>query len=748
LELTSSGDSQSCETTAEGECTFETSEFGSGKVRVSAPDFAEAMKSVQWRGSEGSVVEVRLAPATFSQEIAVSAQRVITSEDTLSVTPGSVSVIDQATLTQARVFTVDEALRKVPGVYTRSEEGFGLRPNIGIRGLDPTRSTKVLILEDGMPITYAPYGDNASYYHPPVERFDSIEVVKGSGQIAYGPMTVGGVLNYVTPVPSDRPSGFVTITGGNRDYLNAHLRYGGTFKNTGLLFDGMRKQGEAARDNTRTGIDDYNFKVFRPLTGSQTLTLKANYYGEDSNLTYSGLREDEYRANPRGNPFLNDFVDFKRVGLALTHAWILSPNFALRTNAYGQVFDRAWWRQSSNSGQRPNRLGDAGCTGMQDLYTTCGNEGRVRYYEMWGFEPRARWNGKALGVTHELDFGFRAHYERQFRRQYNGTTPTARTGVTVEDNLRNTDAYSGFVQNRIVLGRLSVTPGLRIENVRYARVNQLLGVRGRTDLVQWIPGIGVAFAPKQGITVFAGVHRGFAPPRAEDVINNTTGGTVDLDPELSWSYEAGVRARAWSHLSFEATFFRMDFENQVVRASVAGGVGTQLTNGGQTLHQGGEFSARWEKRNLFNSRHGIQLRSSYTWIPLARYEGVRFSNIGGFATTLITGNRIPYAPRYLLTNNLIYTHASGVNLLIEGVHTGRQFGDDLNTINPTPDGQRGVIPGNTFFNTTLNVPVEQWRSTFFVTTKNLLDRTLIVDRARGILPGAPRLVQFGLRFNF
>ena len=110
-------------------------------------------------------------------------------------------------LEESRVFTINEALRKVPGVFARDEEGFGLRPNLGIRGLNPTRSSKVLLLEDGIPITYAPYGDNATYYHPPVERFDHIEVLKGSGQILFGPHTVGGVINYITPAVPDAVDG-------------------------------------------------------------------------------------------------------------------------------------------------------------------------------------------------------------------------------------------------------------------------------------------------------------------------------------------------------------------------------------------------------------------------------------------------------------------------------------------------------------------------------------------------------------
>ena len=134
------------------------------------------------------------APGELEPVITVIGDRI-----RLDTIPGSATLLDAEVLTESRVFTINEAMRKVPGIVARDEEGFGLRPNLGVRGLNPTRSSKMLLLEDGIPIAYAPYGDNASYYHPPVNRFERIEVLKGSGQIAFGPHTVGAVVNYITP---------------------------------------------------------------------------------------------------------------------------------------------------------------------------------------------------------------------------------------------------------------------------------------------------------------------------------------------------------------------------------------------------------------------------------------------------------------------------------------------------------------------------------------------------------------------
>ncbi|HET9530725.1 MAG TPA: TonB-dependent receptor, partial [Blastocatellia bacterium] len=715
-----------------GKFRFEGLVEGRYNISVSGEGFAVLTRQVAVSAGQKSDLEITLQPGAVAEEMVVSINRIAGNPETVEGIPGSVDVIDQKTLESSRVFTFSEALRKVSGIQVRDEEGFGLRPNIGIRGLNPTRSTKVLLLEDGIPLTYAPYGDNASYYHPPVDRFDSIEVLKGSGQILYGPVTVGGVINYITPNPPPTPSGYLSLTGGNRDYFNGHINYGGTWGGTGLLFDYTRKQGEGARDNIRSGINDFNFKSLTGIGSRQALTLRANYYSEDSNITYSGLREDEYLADPRQNPFRNDFFYGDRWGASATHALIFNSDLALTTNLYGTFFRRHWWRQSSNSGQRPNDALDPACGGMANLNTTCGNEGRLREYYTIGVEPRLRASHRLFGLNNEADFGFRFHYEHQDRRQENGNRPNSRSGVIVEDNERRNSAYSAFIQNRFMAGDWAITPGVRIEHIEYERTNRLAndgaGITGHTDLTQLVPGVGVSYTPRRSVTLFAGVHRGFAPPRTEDIINNTTGGSIELDPELSWNYEAGIRSLFHPGVRAEATLFRMDYENQIIPASLAGGIGTTLTNGGETLHQGAEITARIDTGTILRSSHNFYIHTNYTYLPIAEFRGRRFSNIPGFTTTLITGNRLPYAPKHMSNFTVGYSNTSGIDMLVEAVYVSDQFGDDLNTVTPSPDGQRGLIPAYTIWNATANYDVEAMRTTFFVTVKNFLDRTFIVDR--------------------
>lgn len=761
-------------TDAAGNFRFSGLAVGSYRIAASADTFGTTIREVRVGLDSANDLDIVLSAAQVAAEVSVTSGYLAGSTESLGEIPGSIERIGGRELENARVFNFSEALRKLSGVNVRDEEGFGLRPNIGIRGTNPTRSTKVLLLEDGVPLSYAPYGDNASYYHPPIERYDSIEVLKGSGQIAYGPQTIAGVINYITPNPPQKPSFNFKMEGGNRSFFNGGAGYGGTFGKLGTILNFNHKRGEGSRENTSFKLYDLASKLTYEIDPRNSLTAKFTFYREDSNLTYTGATEAEFATDPRGNIFKNDFFYGRRYGFSLQHAAVLTSRINLTTNFYSNYFSRDWWRQTSNSGERPFRLfrpadpnnpiSDADCLSLADLNTTCGNRGNLRDYLTVGVEPRLNISFDLGGVRNETNIGFRIHREDQDRLGKYGDLPTSRGGILIEQNERKALAYSGFVQHRFIWKDLAFTPGIRIENLNYERSNLLFnggsGVTGDTSLTEVIPGFGVAYSGLKKVTIFAGVHRGFAPPRVEDVVTDV-GGVRDLDSELSWNYEVGARTRPHRGVDLAATFFRNDYENQIVAASIASGV--QFTNGGKTLQQGFEFTGSVDSGSIFQSPHNFYFRTAYTYLPIAEFRGDRLSTVTSTSTLniycppgrrysptacVITGNRLPYTPKTLLTSSIGYSHPIGFDGFVESVFVGRQFGDDLNTVNPTANGQLGAIPAQTYWNATANYKVEKWHSTFFVTAKNIFDRTFIVDRSRGILPSQPRILQAGVKVSF
>lgn len=654
---------------------------------------------------------------------------------------GSAARLDAMELRSSRALTINEALRKVPGVVVRDEEGFGLRPNIGVRGLNPTRSTKVLLLEDGIPAAYAPYGDNASYYHAPIDRYAEIEVLKGVGMLRFGPQTIGGIVNYLTPEPPQDFGGRASLAGGNLGYANAHVSVGGM----GFLFDAYRKQGDGARDNQRLRQADLNLKSVVEL-GAHALTFRATRLEEDSQVTYSGLTEAEYRNfGARYNPFRNDFFDITRQGGSVTHAWAPSEGVKLTTSAYGFVFKRDWWRQSSSTtdSQCGSAFTSARLAGQSVNVDACNSaQGRLRNYYTVGLEPRLLLTPAALGESGRLEFGVRAHRETQERRQVNATSPLGRVGTLAEDNRRVVQARAGFVEAVVDLGSVSLIPALRHERIEAERLNKLNGRGGELTESAWIPGLGAVWEIDANHRLYGGIHRGFAPPRVEDLIDNN-GVAVDVDAEKSRNVELGLRGR-FGMLSYDLTGFDVDFSNQVAVGSIAGGA-TPLAQG-ETRYRGMELALRHEGLDAGFARPYAS--AALTWLPVADQDSplIAVSN-GQIVGNSGAGKRLPYAPEFGATLRL-GAYVADFDLSVEAVYVGEQFTDFANTLLPTANGQAGRIGGTTLANLALNWQPADQRFGVFLAVKNAFDRQYIADRTRGILPGMGRQILAGVELDY
>lgn len=714
--------------------------------------------------------------------------------------PGSGRVVTQESLFKNHRLTINEALREVPGVNVRDEDGLGIRPNIGIRGLDPTRSRKIHIMEDGVPIMIMPYGDPSSYYFPPVFRFDRIEILKGSGQLLYGPQNIGGVMNLITRMPSLTPQGNFQVMGGNNNYLNTHFDYGGMWGKSGYLLDVTHYQSDTPRfTNIRAKVDDVTFKTVQELSDRTTILAKFNYYREDSKIGYQGLTEGQFKADPRTTPFTNDHFDFRRIGVHVAHQYMFNANLNVITNFFGHFIQRDWTRQetdldgdpttanpSFNTGNTisgmatqaiPTQLASGGLVGTGGRFTN------AREYWVYGVEPRFHATHKLLGIDSEADFGGRVMYEQSNRQQFRNLVsgigqscfggPGGAQTCLGEDNLRTTTAYALFFQNRFLLNeQVTITPGFRVEHINYDQQdrqrNNGTGQFTKSAITEVLPGLGATYSPVKNYTLFAGVHRGFAPPQVSDTATLVAGQNVvnDLDVELSWNYEVGARSTPIHWAGFETTLFQMDFQNNIISQSLAGGTGATLTNAGRTKHRGIEFASKLDLLDMVtgpNKNEDIIFGVNYTWIAQAEFRGIRNSNLNctpGANTSCpllpgeaqivgVTGNRLPFAPKHMLTVGIGYVNRPfGFDARLETQCISDMFSDDRNTVKPTPNGQRGVIAGWCVVNASANQHVKPISTTFFLTGKNVLDQLYVVDRSRGIYPGLPLLVQLGAKWTF
>jgi len=151
-------------------------------------------------------------------QIEILAQR----DRILSKVPGSVTVLDFKSIKKIAPVHGNELFRKIPGLNVVDEEGAGLRLNIGIRGLDPDRSRNVLVLEDGIPVALNPYGEPELYFTPPIDKMNTVEVLKGSGQILFGPQTTGGVVNLISANPPEKESSTLRLRAGTGGFVSTY----------------------------------------------------------------------------------------------------------------------------------------------------------------------------------------------------------------------------------------------------------------------------------------------------------------------------------------------------------------------------------------------------------------------------------------------------------------------------------------------------------------------------------------------
>lgn len=660
---------------------------------------------------------------------------------------GSATTLDQSVLVSARALTVNEALRKVPGVTVRDEEGFGLRPNIGIRGSNPTRSTKVLLLEDGLPAMYAPYGDNASYYHAPIQRYDRIEVLKGAGLLRFGPQTITGAINYITPVPPDDAEGHVELSAGTRGYRALHASVGGH----GLLVDLGHKEGDGARDNTALEQTDLFAKYQWQVNEQHALTVRANALREASEVGYSGLTDAEYRNfGAEYYPFENDLFDIRHGALSLSHAWTPREGLEWLTSAYYTEFLRDWWRQSSTTSdtQCGTAFRDARYRGERVDPSRCNSaQGRLRNYYTWGVDTRLAWDRSVFGTAGRSEVGLRWHEEDQIRYQINGSSPAARTGTLVENNLRTAEALAAFATTTFDLGAFQLTPSVRREDIAFTRLNRLPGgLGGDEDIAETTWGLGANWILSDAVVLFASAHEGFAPPRVEDLIGGN-GTSVGVDAEDSLNLELGLRTR-WQSIDLEATAFRTVFDNQIVVGSIAGG-STPLAQG-ETEYAGFEFAAGMNRGALQRRDGEFYANLAVTWLPTADQRTVlRRVDTGAAANGSVAGNRLPYAPELTTTFRVGYVRGAWDGSM-EVQQVGRQWADFANTRHPAVngDGQFGQLDGYATWNATLNYEPQGRAWTGYVAVKNLTNREYIVDRTRGLLFGNPRQVVVGARFGW
>ncbi|HWV56527.1 MAG TPA: TonB-dependent receptor [Longimicrobiales bacterium] len=698
--------------------------------------------------------------------------RLVGSGRSSSVLTGSAQAISVETITNRRLMygDVHALLREVPGLHSQEEDGYGLRPNIGMRGTGSDRSANVTLMEDGVLIAPAPYAAPAAYYFPVAARMEVIEVRKGSSQIRYGPQTIGGALNLVsTTIPSDF-SVTVDAAAGTNATRRATVRAGGSGDHFGWLLETYQiaTDGFKELDNGGTtgfNIQDYvgklrvNSRLGQPRY--QELELKVGYYDQRSDETYLGLTASDFEENPlrRYAASAQDVMNADHFQLQLRHFAQPTRWLDVTTTAYYNHFARNWYKLDSVMGRSlasvlsdPDANADAVAVlrGGESADNALRVRANNREYFSRGIQA-AVGARLSVGVPHEVEVGFRYHEDQEDRFQHDdgyamrsGRMVLTSSGTPGSQTNRVADAsaWSFYVEDRLQLGALTVVPGVRYENIDFVRRDYASGdaVRNEPTATRengvdvWIPGVGATYDAGGGFRIFGGVHRGFAPPGP--------GANADTEPESSTNYELGASFTGVA-TRVQAVGYFSDYTNVLGAETASSGTSGSgdLYNGGAVQAWGVEVTADRDLAARSVSGWSVPVHASYTFTR-ATFQ-TSFESAYEPWGTVEKGDELPYIPAHQL-------------FLRGGVEKGRWRGQLTATYTSaarTAAGQGEILEEEStdaFFvlgaNAEYALPIGGTSASIYAGVENLANSEYVVARRpAGLRPGLPRTLQIGVR---
>ncbi|MFC1394046.1 TonB-dependent receptor [Acinetobacter junii] len=647
-------------------------------------------------------------------------------EDSISKIPGAAVIVSQEQIQQFTPNSTEEILKRVSGVYVKPEEESAIVGNIGMRGIS-SADYKTLILEDGVPVAPGLFVGNGRYYNPRIQRMDSIEVLKGSSALRYGPMNIGGVVNYRTKQPKD--GALVDLSIGSWDTYKTTVELGGSSptkdSNVGAILSWAKSDGFMDKSYE---MKDAVIKAGTAIGDNQWVGVKFTHYENDANISYRGQFLGEYYAKKQNNPAPDDWFLTERNSFDINHRWDINPDTELQTLLYWSEMNRDYWRYGVN----PTDSQAAG----RWIYTDNVN-GFNRAFERIGAETRLIAKNTIFNLPGEAEIGLRLMNEKMDDVTINAKRATPRSGTIAKDTKDSAKSVALYAQNRFdISDQLSVTPGVRVERYEQQRDDKQKNETVKTSNTEVMPGLGVTYQFIPAVQLYASVYKAFSPALNGDSLSGMKDQKLDAETAVSW--ELGLRGQQ-DAVRYELTAFRMDFDNQIIPANSNSDF--QTTNGGKTYNQGLEGAVSLEFEN------GFDVFANLTWIANAEFKGDRYNKNGSLKSK--DGDRVPYTPEWVANLGVGYTYA-GLRSQLSANYTGSQFTDELNT-KPIVENTSGFFTGKIDAYTTVDLTTRYTLNDqveFYGAVKNLEDKRYIASLRQGIYVGPERSFEAGVRYRF
>ena len=709
------------------------------------------------------------------QEVVVSSQQILGSKFKARNRTGSAYYISPEEIRKLGYTDINRMLKAVPGVNMYEEDGFGLRPNISLRGTKAERSERISIMEDGVLAAPAPYSAPAAYYFPNVARMEAIEVLKGSSQVQYGPFTTGGAINLVsTPIPNNF-SGKANISYGSKNTFKSHAAIGSNWKHFGYMVEYLRYQSDGFKryeDYAAEGFKRNDIiakmvvKTDKVRGVNHALELKFGYAGENSDETYVGLSADDFKKTPflRYAGSQMDKLKTDHQQWVATYLLTFSNKLKVTTNAYYNYFHRNWYKLNDVR---------AGITSKEKISVAdvlIDPETNIRYFDILtgktdregeallvrannrtyrsrGIQTRAEYRFNVKEFFFDLEFGLRYHADEEDRFQWDDSYSMKNKKMvlfmegihgTNANRVTSANALTSYLLAKLRYNVWTITAGLRYEDIDLLKKDYTKEDLARSGKVRietpnharvLIPGIGVHYQLLPAASVFFGVHKGFAPPSAE----------LYQKPESSVNMELGTRVSI-GKFKAELIGFYNNYSNMLGSdLAASGGSGTlEQFNVGEARVKGAEFLVQYQPLpHTCSLRLPLQLSYTYTDTEMRNsFESHSWGNV-------VRGDEIPY----------IFKHALNMQLGIEYKWFYANIGARYNSDMRTSPGQgtiaeREKVPANLILDASVNVLVNKYL-TLRLNAINLTNRVYLTSRhPAGLRAGHPFGIYAGANVQF
>ncbi len=445
-------------------------------------------------------------------------------EQKIQDVPVSLSVLNRQDILARNSITLDKALQYIPGINLNSSE-INIR---GSSGYSKGVGSRVLLLMDGIPMMT---GDTReiSYDVVPTYLIERVEVLKGAGSALYGSSALGGVVNFITQDIDQAPHYYLKFYGGlysktayeQWNWSESSRYQGGTMTSfsrrvgaLGIQLGGAYDGDNGYRQNDTRDRYSGSGKIQWYISPYQQLTVSGNYmYQHRKNFLY--WRDLQHALQPPVDQ-LDDQVTSHRYYLTSHYKFILGKNQLLTCRGIW------FW----------NRFDDTVSSGSRNRSTSKNVNGDIQY--------NSQFNKLSLTTGLETTANFA---ESSMFGNHSGYT------------------MAGYLQLEMpVSQKLRTTLGTRVDFFDIDSVKSELQVN---------PKVGIVYLVTFSTTLRTSLGRGFRAPSLAEIFTSTFASgfqvipNLELKPEKSYSFEAGVNHHYFNRLSFDASFFYNRFSDLI-----------------------------------------------------------------------------------------------------------------------------------------------------------------------------------------